>query len=262
MIVQEKIIGRSQILELVESAAQVAVQTYGLKIWGIDLVGGGASSRPVVRVFVDTPWEGRTIPFVMPETRAEKSKKKTVHPKQKQVNKKGNDNNFLQSVSLQEPMLLVDITNDENGEDIQIAQDREVCENLDKIEDFGMLESLESVDINQCAHISRMIGIALEVEDTFADAWVLEVSSPGLERQFYELSQLNTYLGHPIDVTLIDAHTDFENRRKFRGTLKSVSEACFTLLLDTPQNTECTILWDNVKKAHLIHIFPDAQFKS
>lgn len=264
MIVQEKVIGRSQMLELVESAAQIAVQTYGLKIWGLDIVGGaGASARPVVRVFVDTPWEGKHIPFIMPETRAEKSRKKTAHPKQKNAQKNTQNNELLHS---QNHTALVDIINDENGEDISYDMTDDMSngmsENISTDETCSPITNAESVDINQCAHISRMIGLALEVEDAFADAWILEVSSPGLERQFYEVNQLSTYLGHPLDVTLIDPHTDFENRRKFRGTLKSVESNTFTLILDTPANTECVILWENVKKAHLVHIFPDAQFKS
>lgn len=263
MIVQEKIISRSQILELVESAAQVAVQTYGLKIWGLDIVGGaGVNARPIVRVFVDTPWEGKQIPFIMPETRVEKSKKKSLHPKQKKACIK---NELFNNSS--EDNALVDITSDEHGEELLSAQFMSCNQTLaigngtdTTLETSDA--STESVDINQCAHISRMIGIALEVEDAFADAWVLEVSSPGLERQFYDISQLATYLGHPLDVTLVDAHPDFENRRKFRGTLKSVEHNAFSMILDTPANTECSLLWDNVKKAHLIHIFPDAQFKN
>lgn len=33
--------------------------------------------------------------------------------------------------------------------------------------------------VEQCAEISRMVGLALDVEEIFPDAWTLEISSPG-----------------------------------------------------------------------------------
>ena len=243
MALQEKIIGKSQILELVGGAAEVAANTYSLKIWGLDVVGGGG--RPVVRVFVDTPWEGRTIPFVMPETRSQKSKKRTVHPKRIDADKAYAGDVFDTPDD-------VDIDADDTAIIADSVTQDSISEDMD-----NECANMESVSIDQCAHISRMMGIALEVEDTFADAWVLEVSSPGLERGFYQLSQLTTYLGHPVDISLEDAHPDHENRRRFRGTVKSVEEDSFTLTLDSPLNVSCSIAWDAVKKARLVHIFPD-----
>lgn len=211
MSLQEKTIGKAKLLEMIREAAAVAAKSFDLQIWGIEIVGSG--TRPIVRIFVDTPWENKVIPFVKPLTREEKSRLKSVHPMAKQ-----NGQNE---------------TEEENP-----AQE-------------------SGVSVDDCAEISRLIGLALEVEDIFADAWILEVSSPGLERSFYEPSQLKPYLGHPIDVTLEYPHKDFENRRKFRGTLKAADAQSFTLILDNPENTECSIDWESVKKANLIHLFPE-----
>lgn len=211
MAEQEKTIGKAKLLGIVQEAAAVAAQSFGLKVWGIELLGGAA--RPIVRIFVDTPWENKTVPFVKPLTREEKSRQKSVHPMAKnQVNTEPQPENF----------------SEESG-----------------------------VSVDDCAEISRMIGISLEVEDIFADAWILEVSSPGLERTFYETAQMRPYIGHPLDVTLESAHSGFENRKKFRGTLKSVESNTFTLILDTPEGAECTIDFNTVKKAHLVHLFPE-----
>ena len=43
----------------------------------------------------------------------------------------------------------------------------------------------KALSVDQCAEISRMVGLALEVDEVFADAWVLEVSSPGMDRLFF-----------------------------------------------------------------------------
>lgn len=249
MAFQEKIVGKSQILEAVEAAAEIAVSTYGLKIWGLELVGG--LNNPVVRIFIDTPWEGKIIPFVKPETRSQKSKKKAIHPKMLESKK---DNLISDELN--------DVINPKvnAGESISKESTNDEFLTDDFIDnDFSDMEDSnpDSVSIGQCTHISRMIGLALEVEDTFADTWVLEVSSPGLERGFYKLSQLSSYIGHPIETTLEDPHPDHENRRKFRGTLESVDDLSFTLILDAPLSTPCIIPWDTIKKARLVHIFPD-----
>lgn len=212
---QGKNIGKAKLLGIVHDIAAVAAKSFNLHIWGIELLGSG--TRPVVRIFVDTPWENKVVPFVKPLTREEKSKQKSIHPMAKKQ--------------------------------MENQEDRE--------EDFSELSEESGVSVDVCAEISRLIGLSLEVEDIFANAWILEVSSPGLERNFYEISQLRPYLGHPLDVTLENSHPDFADRKKFRGTLKEVTANTFTLILDNPEGQECTLNWDTVKKAHLIHIFPE-----
>lgn len=220
---QENTIGKAKLLGIVHDIAAVAAKNFSLNIWGIELSGSG--TRPVVRIFVDTPWESKVIPFVKPLTREEKSKQKSIHPMAKKQN--------------------------ETGEDL---------EDFSELAGLTELAEESGVSVDDCAEISRLIGLSLEVEDIFADAWILEVSSPGLERTFYEISQLRPYLGHPLDVTLENTHPDFADRKKFRGTLKEVNTNTFTLILDNPEGQECEIHWDTVKKAHLIHIFPETTF--
>ncbi|MBQ8743868.1 MAG: ribosome maturation factor RimP, partial [Mailhella sp.] len=123
---------------------------------------------------------------------------------------------------------------------------------------------LEGVSIDQCADISRLVGLALEVDEVFADAWVLEVSSPGFERMFFEPAQLKPYIGRDIDVSLLDPHPEIAGRRKFKGPLKAVDGDRFTVEIllsaaegEKPAPTDVSIRWDMVKKARLIHIFPD-----
>jgi len=117
--------------------------------------------------------------------------------------------------------------------------------------------SQSGVNIDQCARISRMVGLAMEVEDVFTDAWILEVSSPGLDRRFFKLEQLQTYINYTIEVLIEEPLENFSIRRKFRGQLQSVGEENFTLILESPEGEACPIEWSNVRKAHLIHIFPD-----
>lgn len=120
----------------------------------------------------------------------------------------------------------------------------------------------ESVTIDQCARLSRQLGLALEVEDVFRDAYVLEVSSPGFERPFFEAAQLVAYTGRTIELTLALPHPAWPGRRKFRGTIVGVDGDTLTFLPDAaPRPDEApaplSVAWDDVRKAHLVHIFPD-----
>lgn len=123
---------------------------------------------------------------------------------------------------------------------------------------------LEGVSVDQCAEISRMVGLALDVDEVFSDAWVLEVSSPGMDRLFFEPSQLASYAGRELDVMLSDPHPDIAGRRKFRGPLVSVAGDSFVMgvLLapaegEKPAPSNVSIRWDWVRKARLVPVFPD-----
>jgi ribosome maturation factor RimP len=120
----------------------------------------------------------------------------------------------------------------------------------------------ESVTIDQCARLSRQLGLALDVEDVIRDAYVLEVSSPGLERPFFEADQMAPYAGRTIELTLALPHPEWPGRRKFRGDIVRVEGDTLTFLPDAaPRPDEApaplSVAWDDVKKAHLVHIFPD-----
>ncbi|MFR0874479.1 MAG: ribosome maturation factor RimP [Bilophila wadsworthia] len=58
----------------------------------------------------------------------------------------------------------------------------------------------QGVTIDQCAELSRLAGLALDVEDPFATNWTLEISSPGLQRPFFKIDQLRNYVGRELEV--------------------------------------------------------------
>ena len=113
--------------------------------------------------------------------------------------------------------------------------------------------------IEDCARLSRQLGLALDVEDIIPSAYTLEVSSPGLTRPFFSPEQLTAYVGRTLDVTLSEALPEFPRRKKFHGRLEEVSGDTFALLPDDatdPDASSIQINWDNVRKAQLVHIFP------
>jgi ribosome maturation factor RimP len=111
--------------------------------------------------------------------------------------------------------------------------------------------------IDQCAHVSRHVGLALEAEELIPRAYVLEVSSPGLERSFFALEQLAPYVGDDLELKLGSAQPELPERKRLRGRLLAVGEHAFTLLAyDAPEETRLSIRWDKVRQAKLAPELP------
>lgn len=82
------------------------------------------------------------------------------------------------------------------------------------------VESDNGVSIDQCAELSRLLGLSLDVEDLMPGAYVLEVSSPGMERTFFTEQQLARAVGQRVEITLHTPKPAWPGRKKFRGLLQ------------------------------------------
>ena len=73
-----------------------------------------------------------------------------------------------------------------------------------------------SMTIDDCEAISRTLSPVLDVADPVAEAYRLEVSSPGIDRPLVRRSDFERFAGHLVKVDMaIAAH----GRRRFRGVL-------------------------------------------
>ena len=123
----------------------------------------------------------------------------------------------------------------------------------------------QGVTVEQCAELSRLLGLSLDVEDLVPGAYVLEVSSPGLDRIFFTEEQLARAVGQAVDVTLAEPLEGFPGRRKFRGLLREAPSAgggMFRLQLEEaafpgeePPLVDFTFA--AVKKARQVHVPPE-----
>jgi ribosome maturation factor RimP len=72
------------------------------------------------------------------------------------------------------------------------------------------------VTLDDCERVSRQIGDLLDVEDPWPGRYVLEVSSPGLDRRLRTADHFASVVGSEIRVEL---KRPIEGRRRFRGHL-------------------------------------------
>jgi ribosome maturation factor RimP len=75
------------------------------------------------------------------------------------------------------------------------------------------------IEVDECADISNAVSAVLDVEDPILDAYVLEVSSPGIDRPLTRLKDFETYEGYEAKVETQDL---IDGRKRFRGILAGV----------------------------------------
>lgn len=101
------------------------------------------------------------------------------------------------------------------------------------------------INVNDCAKSSREISGVLEVEDPIKGAYVLEVSSPGMDRVLFNAEQFSQYLDEFVVVKLAQP---VKGARNIKGTIKSVNEDQIVVANEV---TEYDFEMANVMKARL-----------
>lgn len=82
------------------------------------------------------------------------------------------------------------------------------------------------VDINDCERVSRILSDALDEKDFIQDAYILEVSSPGLGRALKKDRHLEKSLGEEVEVK---TYEPVDNSKEFSGVLKTYDENSITI---------------------------------
>ncbi|MBI1307840.1 MAG: ribosome maturation factor RimP [Bacteroidetes bacterium] len=85
-----------------------------------------------------------------------------------------------------------------------------------------LLDGLNGISIDTCAKVSRSVSRIIDEDSFEADAFVLEISSPGADRPLLDPRQYNKHVGRELVVALKD-------ERKLSGILKEVSSNAITL---------------------------------
>lgn len=117
-----------------------------------------------------------------------------------------------------------------------------------------MIERLDEKPItaDDCSTVSRVVSVLLDVQDPIKNPYVLEVSSPGLERPLVKLKDYQRFCGQMVVVT---TQQPINERKRFQGRLTSANEREITLDLlnvaDTEKSPSVTIGMENIRAARL-----------
>jgi ribosome maturation factor RimP len=102
------------------------------------------------------------------------------------------------------------------------------------------------VSHEDCSKVSRGLDALLDTEDLLPTTYILEVSSPGLERDLYSIEDFRRFTGHPAKVKTRDA---INGQRNFRGKIIGVEDA--DIVFDDRTNGRVRFPYSLVAKANL-----------
>jgi len=116
----------------------------------------------------------------------------------------------------------------------------------------------DGVTHEDCSKFSREFGTIVDVEDVLPGSYVLEVSSPGLDRKLTKAADFERFRGHRVKLT---TREPVNNNRHFEGKLESFEDGKLRLDLSAArkkkmrpkegESASVEIELRNVEKANL-----------
>jgi ribosome maturation factor RimP len=87
------------------------------------------------------------------------------------------------------------------------------------------IDKNKGISVEDCEKVSRHISKVLDTENDFSENYMLEVSSPGLDRKFFYNEQYIDYLNELLKVTFFDS----QNKKTVQGRLEQVDKTSIKL---------------------------------
>jgi ribosome maturation factor RimP len=129
------------------------------------------------------------------------------------------------------------------------------------------IDAEEGIGVEDCTEVSRQISALLDLQEGLSDRYHLEVSSPGMDRKFFNFEQLPPYVGQlmvlktrqPLQVADLQGGAP-QARSRFKGRLMALdasNKPVITLCTDEGQAIEQIhrVEFANVDSLRLIPVF-------
>lgn len=110
------------------------------------------------------------------------------------------------------------------------------------------IDSPKGITVEDCSKVSRQVGTMIEVEQVIQDSYILEVSSPGLDRPLFEIEHYRKAVGKRVKIRL---YLPIDQRRQYKGILQRVDGEDIYLLDDNLER-EVKLPFSAIEKANLI----------
>lgn len=86
-----------------------------------------------------------------------------------------------------------------------------------------------SMLVEDCARLSREISVIMDVEDPISAEYVLEVSTPGIDRPLTRRKDFENYAGYEVKIEL---SVPQQGRRRYRGELLGIKDDTVKIKVD------------------------------
>jgi ribosome maturation factor RimP len=108
------------------------------------------------------------------------------------------------------------------------------------------LDKEGGVHLADCEKMSRLIGAFLDQTDLVPESFVLEVSSPGLDRVLKKEKDFVRFIGHKAKITV---YAPIDGQRNFIGNILEAGNNSVTV--DDATGKKVSLSLDIIAKAHL-----------
>jgi len=107
------------------------------------------------------------------------------------------------------------------------------------------IDKNEGISVEDCERVSKHVSKVLDAENDFSENYMLEISSPGLDRKFFYKEQYKEYLNESLKVTFFDT----QNKRTVTGRLVGAYDNSIKLELNDETKE---IAFSSIIQANLI----------
>ena len=107
-----------------------------------------------------------------------------------------------------------------------------------------------AVSHGDCQAVSNQVGTLLDIEDLIPNRYVLEVSSPGIERDLYKRADYERFSGSRVKVK---TSQPIDGQRNFRGKLIGIVGD--SVSLDADGRGQMEIPYEQIVKANIEYEF-------
>jgi len=105
----------------------------------------------------------------------------------------------------------------------------------------------QGVSVDDCAAISHQVSGILDVEEPIKQAYDLEISSPGIDRPLFKLTDFERFAGRTAKIRLA---AGVDGRKNFKGRLVGVVDASRVRIQVDGEDFE--LPYADIARAHLV----------
>ncbi len=110
------------------------------------------------------------------------------------------------------------------------------------------IDASGGVTLDDCTKVSHQVSAMLDVMDIIEGRYLLEVSSPGIDRPLFELAHYRKVIGKRVKIRLQSA---ISKRRQYTGIVQHVTDDDIILMVDGLEE-EIKLPFSVIEKANLV----------
>ena len=110
------------------------------------------------------------------------------------------------------------------------------------------------IDLETLTEVARQLNVVLDEQDPISGSYVLEVTSPGLERNLRTPEHFAGAVGTEVTIR---TNPDVEGERRVRGTVRSADDR--TVTVDLEEGGERTVAIADIERARTVFTWGGAE---